>query len=43
MSVFTGKKLKEARVRANLSQEEVAGILKITDRNFFIFTSYRFD
>ena len=32
MSVFTGKKLKEARVRANLSQEEVAGILKITDR-----------
>ena len=32
MSVFTGKKLKEACVRANLSQEEVAGILKITDR-----------
>ena len=32
MSVFTGKMLKQARQNANLSQEDVAKRLKITDR-----------
>lgn len=32
MSDFTAKKLKEARIKSNLSQEEVAKVLKITDR-----------
>ena len=32
MSVFTGKMLKQARLNANLSQEDVAKKLKITDR-----------
>ena len=32
MSVFTARKLKEARVAAHLSQEEVANKLKISER-----------
>lgn len=32
MSVFTARKLKEARISAQLSQEDVAKVLKITDR-----------
>ena len=31
MSVFTARKLKEARNAANLSQEDVAKVLGITD------------
>ncbi len=32
MSVFTAKKLKETRIKAHLSQEEVARALKISER-----------